>query len=188
MNSRLDFPPREFPMTARVPVVLTVTLLAFGSVASAQIDVRDTRFLGQPSISSTRIVFTYADDLWTSALDGSDVKRLTSHPGVESAPFFSPDGKTVAFTGQYDGNVNVYIVPTEGGVPTRLTYHPGPDLVRGWTPEGKVLFASPRTTFSNRYMQFFTVGTKGARRRGCGCPMASRGAFLPMANSSHTRP
>ena len=59
-----------------------------------------------------------------------------AHPGVESSPYFSPDGKIVAFTGEYDGNIDVYVVPIEGGEPTRLTWHPGPDVVRGFTPDG----------------------------------------------------
>jgi tricorn protease len=166
-------------MSRRHLLLTALALLGMSSLASAQVDVRDTRFLGQPSISANRIVFTYADDLWTSALDGSDVKRLTSHPGVETAPFFSPDGKTVAFTGQYDGNVDVFVVPTEGGVPTRLTYHPGPDIVRGWTPDGKVLFASPRSTFSNRYNQFFTVGTKGGAPARLRVPNGFKGSISP---------
>ena len=168
-------------MTHRIIRSLSLLALAVSpNAASAQVDVRDTRFLAQPSISAERIVFTYADDLWTARVDGSDVKRLTSHPGVESNPYFSPDGKTIAFTGQYDGNTDVFVVPTEGGAPKRLTHHPGPDLVRGWTPDGSaVLFASPRSTFSNRYMQFFTVSTDGGPATRLKVPNGFKGSISP---------
>jgi tricorn protease len=156
------------------------TIVFWSTFASAQVDVRDTRFLGQPAISADRIAFTYADDLWTARPDGSDVKRITSHPGIEMTPYFSPDGKTLAFTGQYDGNPDVFIVPTEGGAPKRLTHHPGPDVVRGWMPNGSaVLFASPRSTFSNRYMQFFTVSPDGGTATRLKVPNGFKGSISP---------
>src|SRR5437762_10895600 len=74
------------------------------------VDIHDTRLLSQPAISGDRVAFSYANDLWVAKLDGSDVRRLTSHPGVEGNPRFSPDGKWIAFSGEYDGNVDVYIV------------------------------------------------------------------------------
>jgi tricorn protease len=160
------------------PTIAIAVLLGVLAVSHAQADpdVTDTVFLGQPAISDSRIAFTYADDLWTAKPDGTDVRRLTSHGGVELNPFFSPDGKKIAFTAQYDGNVDVYIVPTEGGVPTRLTYHPGPDIVRGFTPEGDVLFASPRAVFSPRHTQFYTVGQKGGFPKQLRVPHGDKGA------------
>jgi len=126
------------------------------------IDTKDTRMLSQPAISQNHIAFIYAEDLWIANLDGSDPKRLTVDEGVESDPCFSPDGKLIAFSAQYDGNTDVYVIPAEGGIPKRLTWHPGNDLVRGFTPDGKsVLFASQRSTFSGRYFQFFTVSLAG---------------------------
>ena len=95
--------------------------------------------------------------------DGKNPRRVTSHPGEEQNPYFSPDGKHIAFTASYDGNVDVYVIPTEGGEPTRLTWHPGEDIVRGFTPDGKVLFSSQREVFSRRHSQFFTVGIDGRR-------------------------
>ncbi|MDB5353503.1 MAG: hypothetical protein JWN86_4750 [Planctomycetota bacterium] len=168
----------------RTAYLTALTALLSAAVAQAEPDIHDTRFLGQPTISAERIAFTYADDLWTARPDGSDVKRLTSHPGIETNPYFSPDGKTIAFTGQYDGNVDVFIVPTEGGTPKRLTWHPGPDLVRGWTPDGKaVLFASPRSTFSNRYMQFYAVPIAGGSPSRLKVPNGFKGALSPDGKS-----
>src|SRR5262245_60002722 len=88
---------------------------------SAQVNVKDTRLLHQPATNGTHVAFVYADDLWVARLDGSDVRRLTTDDGLESDPAFSPDGKTIAFTAQYEGNRDVYVVPIEGGVPRRLT-------------------------------------------------------------------
>jgi len=137
-------------------------LLVFIGTKSFGIDTKDTRMLAQPAISANHIAFIYAEDLWIANSDGSYPRRLTVDEGVESDPVFSPDGKLIAFSAQYDGNTDVYIVPVEGGVPARLTWHPGNDLVRGFTPDGaSVLFASQRAVFTTRFNQFFLVPIKG---------------------------
>ena len=141
------------------------------------VDTRDTRFLHEPAVGKDRLVFVYADDLWTSRLDGTDVHRLTAHLGPESNPHLSPDGELVAFTGTYDGNADVYVIPITGGEPTRLTWHPGDDIVRGFTPEGSVLFSSQRQVFTNRFSQFFTVGVKGGFPTRIPVPSGDRVAF-----------
>src|SRR5947208_1240677 len=80
---------------------------------------------------------------------GGPARRLTSFQGQASNPRFSPDGRWIAFSGQYAGNQDVYVVPAGGGEPKRLTWHPGPDEVQGWTPDGKaVVFASGRATWA----------------------------------------
>ncbi|OFY68182.1 MAG: peptidase S41 [Bacteroidetes bacterium RBG_13_43_22] len=137
-------------------------LFVFCNSTGSGINTKDTRMMSQPAISSTHIAFIYAEDLWVANLDGSQPVRLTIDEGVESNPCFSPDGKLISFSAQYDGNTDVFIIPVEGGVPTRLTWHPGDDLVRGFTPDGaNVLFASQRAVFSNRFTQFFLVPVKG---------------------------
>lgn len=144
------------------------------------IDQKDTKLMSQPDISRDAIVFVYAGDLWTAGKDGSDARRLTSHPGLESDPQFSPDGKYIAFNAQYDGNTDVYIMPSEGGVPTRLTWHPGVDLVRGFTPDGSaVLFVSQRSVFTRRYMQLFTVSIRGGFPEALDIPHAYKAAYSP---------
>ena len=110
-------------------VSLPVTLFA--------IDPNDTRMLSQPTISAGHVAFIYAEDLWVANKDGSQPRRLTVDEGIESNPLFSPDGKTIAFNAEYDGNTDVFIVPVEGGIPTRLTWHPSPDIVRGFSSDGK---------------------------------------------------
>src|SRR5438876_7098182 len=91
----------------------------------------------QPAISKSEIVFSYAGDLWIVSRNGGDARRLTTGIGIETNPYFSPDGSWVAFTGEYDGNTDVYVIAASGGVPKRCTYHPAADLVSGWTPDGK---------------------------------------------------
>src|SRR4051812_10464245 len=85
-----------------------------------QIDAGLFRF---PDVSQTQIVFSYANDLWIMPKDGGTAVRLSSPPGVESFPRFSPDGKQIAFSGNYDGNTDVYVIPVSGGIPQRLTAH-----------------------------------------------------------------
>src|SRR5437868_2335784 len=124
--------------------IVTAMLAGITATSLLAVDIRDTRLLTDPAVSADHIAFAYANDLWVANLDGTNVRRLTSHPGVESGPRFSPDGSTIAFTGRYDGNVDVYVVPTAGGVPKRLTFHPLPDIALGFAPDGQsVLFSSP---------------------------------------------
>ncbi len=163
-------------------LVLSSIVLAavFAARPAAQINIRDTRLLHQPATSGTHVTFVYADDLWVARIDGADLRRLTTDDGIESSPAFSPDGKTIAFTAQYDGNRDVYVVPLEGGVPARLTWHPGPDEVQGFTPDGqKVLFTSARAVFTNRYTQLFTVPIGGGMEEALPIPNASSGAYAP---------
>src|SRR5947199_6532191 len=130
--------------------------------AALGVNITDTRLLTDPAISRDHIAFAYANDLWVANPDGSGVRRLTSHPGVESGPRFSPDGSMIAFTGRYEGNTDVYVVPTEGGVPRRLTWHPRNDVALRFTPDGSaVLFSSPREVHTGRYLQLFTVPVTG---------------------------
>ncbi|HEX3070628.1 MAG TPA: DPP IV N-terminal domain-containing protein, partial [Thermoanaerobaculia bacterium] len=131
-----------------------------------------------PAISGDRIAFGYANDLWVANLDGSGVRRLTSHPGIESGPRFSPDGKWIAFTGRYEGNTDVYIVSSEGGVPKRLTWHPKADVALGFTPDGaNVVFTSPREVYTTRYVQLFTVPVGGGMATRLPIPHAAKAVF-----------
>ena len=144
------------------------------------IDINDTRLLTDPAVSQDHIAFAYANDLWVANLDGSNVRRLTSHPGVESGPRFSPDGSMIAFTGRYEGNVDVYVVPTAGGVPKRLTWHPLNDIVLGFTPDGtSVLFSSPREVYTRRFTQLFTVPVTGGMVTRLPIPNAAKATYSP---------
>ena len=157
-----------------------VLILAFSAVLVGAIDIKDTKFLNQPAISNNHIAFVYAGDLWVADVDGKNVRRLTSDDGIESNPVFSPNGKLIAFSAQYDGNTDVYIVPAEGGIPKRLTWHPGSDIVRRFTPDGSaVLFISPRNVFTRRYTQLFTVPIKGGFPASLKIPNAYKATYSP---------
>ena len=112
--------------------VLGLALASLARFASSAAALEECRLLRQPDIQGDKIVFVYAGDLWTVPRTGGTATRLTSYEGSELFPRFSPDGKTVAFTGQYDGNTDVYTIPVEGGEPTRLTWHPATDQVVEW--------------------------------------------------------
>ncbi len=112
-----------------------------------------TKLLRFPDIYGEKVVFTYGGDLWTAATTGGVATRLTAHPGVETYAKFSPDGKWIAFTGQYDGDEQVYVIPAGGGEPKQLTFYPsrGPlaprwgydNQVSGWTKDGQYIFPQP---------------------------------------------
>ena len=121
-------------------VIAATPILTFAQSSTATL-------FRQPTINRNSIVFVYAGDLWRVARSGGNAERLTSNVGVEVNPVFSPDGEWIAFTGEYDGNVDVFVMPANGGEPRRITYHPGNDAVIGWTRDGRsVLFLSTRGT------------------------------------------
>lgn len=139
---------------------------------------QEARLLRFPAVGGDRIAFSYAGDLYTVSVDGGMAQKLTSHIGYEVFPKFSPDGKTIAFTGQYDGNTEVYSVPATGGAPVRLTYtatldrdnigdRMGPNnIVMGWTPDGKeIIFRTRWYTFSGLRGQVQHVPAEGGELR-----------------------
>jgi len=139
--------------------------------AHAQNDHRLMRF---PSLSKTHVVFSYAGDLYKVQRSGGLAQRLTTDPGVEVFPRYSPDGKTIAFTAQYDGNTEVYTIPMQGGNPKRLSTtatlgrddlsdRMGPNnIVMSWTPDGQsVIYRSRQYSFNSFKGQLFSVYAKG---------------------------
>jgi tricorn protease len=134
----------------------------------------------EPTMSRTHIVFSYAGDLWIAPRNGGAATQLTDGVGNETSPQFSPDGTTVAFTGEYDGNVDLYTVPASGGVPKRMTYHPGFDALAGWTPDGKqLLFVSQRASDSGRFARLFTMPVDGVFPAEVPLPMGYDGSYSP---------
>ena len=135
--------------------------------------------LRSPSVSRDLVAFVFAGDIWVVGRDGGDARRLTTGPGTETLPYFSPDGKWIAFTGEYDGNADVYVVEASGGVPRRLTYHPGVDVAQGWTPDGSaVLFRTGRDSY-NFAPRLFTMPLDGANPAEVPLPQASEGSYSP---------
>ena len=157
-----------------------------------------TRLLRFPDIHGDTVVFCYGGDLWSASADGGSATRLTAHPGQEVFPRFSPDGQWIAFTGQYDGDEQVYVIPATGGEPKRLTWYPaeGPlpprwgydHQVFGWTPDGSaVLFRSLRDAGGGSEGRLYTVSVDGGLPRRCPCPPPAPATSRPMAARWSTR-
>jgi tricorn protease len=155
----------------------SISLLAL--LINMSVVAQETRLLRNPAISKEKISFVYAGDIWVANLDGSNVKRITAFEGVEADPHFSPGGESIAFTGEYDGNTDVYVVPTNGGEPKRLTWHPAADLVRGWSPHGaEVIFASGRVRTPYPLPdQLWKVSVSGTNPTPFVLPRAANGKF-----------
>jgi tricorn protease len=149
-----------------------------------------TKLLRFPDIHEDLIVFTYAGDLWLVRTTGGTAARLTAHPGLELFAKFSPDGQWIAFTAQYNGDEQVYVVSIGGGAPRQLTFYParGPlparwgydNQVYGWTPDGKnVLFRSLRDSFELASSRLYTVPVAGGVPTPLPMPMAGAGDLSP---------
>jgi tricorn protease len=137
-------------------LALAMAAITFGAAAAEEAPL----LVQSPTLSKTTIVFAYGGYLWSVPRDGGSARQLTTG-GHEGGPDFSPDGKWIAFTGQYDGNIDAFVMPAEGGEPRRLTWHPGADVVVGWTPDGKkILFRSARTAYAD-FDRLYTIPVEG---------------------------
>lgn len=168
-----------------LPALVFVFCVFFASSAAAQ-----TKLLRFPDISGEKLAFTYGGDIWTASASGGSATRLTSHPGVEVFAKFSPDGSMIAFTGQYDGDEQVYVMPATGGVPKQLTFYPakGPftprwgydNQVYGWTDDGKnIIFRSHRDSWNLNQTKLYTVPVTGGNAEPLPMPESGAGDFSP---------
>jgi len=165
---------------------LLCSVVAACAIAQAE---DDTRMLRYPDVHGDQVVFSYAGDLWIASIDeAAPARRLTSHPGLELYPRFSPDGQSIAFTGQYQGDEQVYVIPTAAGAPKQLTFYPtaGPLPTRwgtdhqvfGWAPDGEtVLFRSIRDGFDDR--RLYRVAVSGGLPVALPMPRAGSGDYSP---------
>ncbi len=135
---------------------ILAVVLATGSVAWAE-----SHLMRYADVHEDRVVFTYEGDLWLASTEGGEARRITSDAGDELWAKFSPDGKRIAFSAEYDGGYDVYVMDARGGVPQRLTYHPSPDLVLGWFPDGKSVLFRSRREFSPRAERIYRVSADG---------------------------
>jgi tricorn protease len=176
------------PICKLVSAILFVFFLFSLHVYATQ----EARVLRFPTISNDQIVFSYAGDIYSVALSGGVARKLTTHEGYESFARFSPDGKSIAFTGEYDGNREVYLIPAEGGVPKRLTYtaslgrddisdRMGPNnLVIGWTNEGKnIVFRSRMHEWNDFVGQLYLVPAAGGTPTQLPLPRGGFCSFSP---------
>jgi tricorn protease len=153
---------------------LFIFLLAILNPCSHLYARADAKFMRFPNTNGKEIVFTLDTDLYTVPISGGDAKKLTSHLGMEIFAKYSPDGEYIAFTGQYDGNSEVYLIPSKGGTPRRLTYTPtlvrddvsdrmGPNnVVTSWHPDGKrIVFRTRGYSFNDFKGHLYSVNTSG---------------------------
>jgi len=153
--------------------------MALGAMGTGTAAAAPPLLLQHPTLSRDAIAFEFAGEIWTVARDGGVARRLVAGQGRNGQPVFSPDGSLIAFTGTYDQNADVYVVPVAGGQPTRLTYHPGPDEAVGWTPDGKaILFRSGRKTYRD-LLQLFTVPLAGGFPTEVPLPSGHQAAYSP---------
>jgi tricorn protease len=160
-------------------MIRSLFVVIFAALCSLALTAQPSHpLLQRPTFNGNLIVFSYAGDLWTVDRNGGHASRLTTGTGIETDPVFSPDGSMIAFTGEYDGNTDVFVIPAIGGVPKRLTYHPAADSAVGWTPDGKsVIFRSNRESSSPRYTKLFKVSLDGGLPTALPLPMAFSGKF-----------
>jgi len=172
---------------------LSLILVSFISVYAFSI--KETRLLRFPTVSNDTVIFTYAGDLYLVPCKGGVATRITSHEGYEMFPHFSPDGKQIAFTAQYDGNTEVYVMPLSGGSPTRLTYtatlkrddisdRMGPNnIVLGWTPDGKyVIYRSRSKSFNDFKGELFLAPLDGGMSKQIPLATGSWCSYSPNGN------
>ena len=168
---------------------IVVALLGFTSICFGQ-EMPEGRLMRFPDVYRNKVVFSYAGDLWLTTTSGGIARRITTSPGLELFPKFSPDGKWIAFTAQYDGNFNVYVMPSEGGQPRQLTYLPdveqvpermGPNNeVITWYPDSKrILFLSRRSTFNTWFGQLYSVSIDGGLPERFPLPKGGLTTFSP---------
>ncbi len=147
-------------------------------------DVTNARMLRFPDVSATHICFVYAGDIWTVAKAGGLALRLSTALGEEYKPRFSPDGRQIAFSGNYDGNTDIYVLPARGGVAQRVTHHPGSDMMIDWTPDGRsILYSTGATSPTGRYSELYTVSANGGLPRKLPLPYGDNGSFSPDGGS-----
>ncbi len=148
------------PRPSAVRPVLAALLLA--AAARATDVTPDARMLRYPDVSATHIAFVYADDIWLVPREGGTATPLASPAGPEQFPRFSPDGRSLAYVGNHDGNRDLYVVPVDGGVASRVTHHPAREQLSDWTPDGRLLFSSAHEDpLGGRAPQVFRVGPAG---------------------------
>jgi tricorn protease len=164
---------RSQPLWLLATFVLAVSA---GPVAALQ----ECRLLRQPDIEGERIVFVYAGDLWTVSRRGGVASRLTAHEGLETFPKLSPDGRTVAFTGNYDGNTDAFTMSVDGGEPVRQTWHPSGEQVAEWYPDGKALLLRSQSHSSmQRFSRFFRLTVPAGFPELLPLPTAGYATFAP---------
>ncbi|MDR4988142.1 MAG: S41 family peptidase [Bacteroidales bacterium] len=175
-------------MKNKLITFISTAMMVFFSLATFGIE--DARLLRFPDISGDQIVFVYAGNIWTVDAGGGDARQLTSHKGLELFPKLSPDGKWIAFSAEYSGSRQIYVMPSQGGTPKQLTWYNDvgympprggfDNVVLGWTPDSRsILFRSNRTPFGDRMGKYYLVDIEGGLERPLSIPYGGFGVLSP---------
>ncbi len=160
---------------------MALFLLTASLPALAGIDARMFRY---PDVSDTHIAFVYAGDIWLVSKEGGTAHHLSTPKGEEAFPRFSPDGQRIAFSGNYDGDTDIYVIGVGGGVPRRLTHHPAGDRVLDWYPDGKsILYATGMTSGRARFNQLYRISPEGGLPQRLPVPYGEFGTISPDGRS-----
>jgi tricorn protease len=175
---------------SRFSPVLAIILSLYAPVSRAEVQPH-AGMMRYPDVSATHIAFVYADDIWVVPRTGGVASPLASPPGGELFPRFSPDGRTIAFNGNYDGNLDIYTVPLEGGIPLRVTYHSSGERLCDWTFDDQFVFAMSGLGGLPRQTQLFTVSQTGGLPNCLPVPYGGYGVISPdgewLAYTPHNR-
>jgi tricorn protease len=165
----------------RLFITLASTLAAAAGATTSLADVQpNAAMLRFPDVSATHIVFSYANDLWVVPRTGGPASPLASPPGAESLPRFSPDGSTIAFVGNYDGNRDIYTIATAGGVASRVTHHPAGEALSDWAPDGeRLVYLTNGFAGLARQTQLWTSDADGGLPTKLPVPYAGFGSVSP---------
>src|SRR5260370_6236735 len=156
------------------PLAICLFIFALASFASG----REANLVRYPSYHNGRIAFTYLGDIWTADENGQSIRRLTVNKARDAYPRFSPDGKWIAFSSERNGNMDVFIMPADGGTPKQLTFHSADDIVLGWTPDSHgVLFSSSRG--EDFMAQLYVVSVDGGMEQRAGTDMGNQASYSP---------
>ena len=168
-------------------ILLFSTVYLCASLAEEKSDKNhspDALMLRFPDVSESEIVFVYGGNVWIAPKEGGVARKLSSPEGRESFPKFSPGGDMVAFSGNYDGNTDIYVMPSTGGIPERLTHHPEDDLVVDWYPDGEsILMRSKMISPRDRYHRFFKLPVSGGMPEPLDLPFGELASFSPGGES-----
>ncbi|MFW5793268.1 MAG: S41 family peptidase [Bacteroidota bacterium] len=168
-----------------------ISLLVLVLFSFHQLDAKeDMRLMRFPDINGDQLVFVYAGSIWKADAKGGEAQKLTSHEGIELFPKISPDGKWIAFSAEYSGNRQVYVMPSEGGTPKQLTYYNDvgvmpprggfDNVVLGWSPDSKkILFRGNRTPYGERMGKYFLISIDGGLEEPLPIPHGGFGVFSP---------
>jgi tricorn protease len=169
---------------ALLALAILVPVLVSAQQSSSPVSVQPPLLLRHPSLSQDRIAFLYADDIWTVSRQGGAAERLTSDGEVEAGPFYSPGGAWIAYSAHLNGNTDVYVIPSKGGIPRRLTWHPDGSTVVGWSPDGKDVLISSMASSYRHFLKLFLVHADGSGKpEPLPLPSGFQGSFSPDGQS-----